>query len=1229
SGEVLSNKACATAWLNLNDPPRPITPANAAFIKPTQPQNIVFQWQTVNGLRPGTNLTEYRLELYELTDESTQPQAALHNGKAIQIASTDWQMSSSFIYDITQPALDMGKTYIYRIQGRDADGKDIFKNEGYSEIQYFHYGYPANRSITLRKPAPDHTYLKKEAKILSWTAPDKSIASQPFEYQVKVVEMEEDQAAEEAMALNPVWYSYTSAVQYKTNGLETPLGKALEPDKRYAWQVRAMSGDQEVAASPITSFYAPPFLQDFRVGNHTVTVVSLSKKDFSSLSGVCKIHLGDGDSITTPFENLEMFNTPLGWIVSKGVIEADMSGKEPIALSPEDPKNGSAYFHAQSLKLDRNTFELYGSVYWPLPHAALSPDKPVIKTQPGWAAYNKLKLMVAQNLADDQSFTLLDPYDLRLRFDPYSRIYVSNNEFKVLLYGQVDMPASIPNARSKEERISLEFRDKSQFYYFSHSPTGTAPISLVKRTGIELQPITYTLDLDEEQSPPLLADDKGWKGIYMDRSKVILQAALDEARYLALKSGMEEELVLGTQSPHKAWVGRQGMDFSYASTLSPTEDQLYVHSFSSKLLQWHVQIENNRLTESRWQGDFIIPFLSTRKRFAFSAELLRQGFAPPVIDDAADYRFTHSPEGGDQRAELRVLQARFEDNRIDMAFDIEWPALKLKLEKQLGFSIWSNYAIGFGGTPNAAISLSRQVEGSVDGFNLTAEGIGAGSSGGMYSLALATRVQMSDDVAGPEGPPLANIYSMMPNTYAEQASKAGASIPDMPGGSAKGSVSEQVQDQTAAPVKPEEINEASRQAEATTEKLKQQLTQSGQAEAKWTGPSEDELMAFLGSQHVEMDFSPSYIWNQANNRQKDFLISLLADETSVVTDRLKEKVDKIEGAINDKIKPLESKAGEHLASSINTLVDAVRNQFINLSSDPDIQAEINEGAERMKLTLKDELRGSLHISIQNNITGKVSRTFSVLITNRLSEVAFHAAVSSFSGNGSVEDAVLAELDRLGAAFLQDLHEEASLENTVNGLANDLVANVNTQRISSELKQILQNVGAAVLTKHAGAIVDKAGEWAEKLNIKIPMDFGNLAEKGGKLKKVLAMDPVPINLKTKFISFSGLIHYQPLDPTYGNVWRGEVELKVNVPKKFSVKGYYTNGKKDGSSYWFCQISPAASNLGAMQKGVAALDKPASLGGVQLVGVNGWLYRKMRSEGNRLVPDKITTRTPTSP
>lgn len=135
---VVSNPAMANAWLILNDPPLINLPFNGDKVRASDPQNILFSWTPRHTASPNAAFsTEYEFTLVELFPTGRNPNDAILTSNPIFKTVTS---ISSLNYGIVEPILIPGRQYAFRVRAFDVGGRDLFKNNGASEVFVFQFG---------------------------------------------------------------------------------------------------------------------------------------------------------------------------------------------------------------------------------------------------------------------------------------------------------------------------------------------------------------------------------------------------------------------------------------------------------------------------------------------------------------------------------------------------------------------------------------------------------------------------------------------------------------------------------------------------------------------------------------------------------------------------------------------------------------------------------------------------------------------------------------------------------------------------------------------------------------------------------------------------------------------------------------------------------------------------------------------------------------------------------
>jgi hypothetical protein len=137
TGIALSEASSTSAWFVLNDPPRLNLPYCGDKLRPQDPTYIMFNWL---GMQTGGGFsTEYTFQLFWIQPKGRNPNdlvLAMSNNPMYETTTN----SPSIIYGPSEPPLFPGEQYAWRVQAKEAFGRDLFKNNGWSQVCWFTYG---------------------------------------------------------------------------------------------------------------------------------------------------------------------------------------------------------------------------------------------------------------------------------------------------------------------------------------------------------------------------------------------------------------------------------------------------------------------------------------------------------------------------------------------------------------------------------------------------------------------------------------------------------------------------------------------------------------------------------------------------------------------------------------------------------------------------------------------------------------------------------------------------------------------------------------------------------------------------------------------------------------------------------------------------------------------------------------------------------------------------------
>ncbi|PWV51883.1 fibronectin type III domain-containing protein [Chitinophaga sp. S165] len=208
---VVSNMGNAVVSTFLSYPPIINLPMANTKVDAMEPQNLVFQWvpRHTASFNAAFNVA-YKFKLVELIPADRDPNDALRTTRPVYetlIAQT------MLVYGPGEPMLTPGKNYAVQVQAIEAEGKDMFINDGFSEAVKFTYGEKCGIPVDVIAAIAGKNDLK-----LSWKT---GVSQQAFTVRYR-----------EAGDNPSQWYEETSYLpQYTITG--------LKPGKKYEYQVNA------------------------------------------------------------------------------------------------------------------------------------------------------------------------------------------------------------------------------------------------------------------------------------------------------------------------------------------------------------------------------------------------------------------------------------------------------------------------------------------------------------------------------------------------------------------------------------------------------------------------------------------------------------------------------------------------------------------------------------------------------------------------------------------------------------------------------------------------------------------------------------------------------------------------------------------------------------------------------------------------------------------------------
>jgi hypothetical protein len=1252
TGVALSLKSCTSIWIQLNDEPITVTPVCGNVIKATPTQNIIFQWHQSNSVSPNSVGTEYKLIMYEVTDNTINPLYAIQNNKVLKVFESEFLNQNTFLYDMTDPILDPGKKYVYTVQAKDIEGKDLFKNEGISQPCWFWYGYPSDGMITLEQPLDKSSFKLSDPAFFKWSSPDKIIPKkQYFSYDLKIVKVDSTQTAEEAMQMNQTWYEETTNLTNRLSSHDLVINKKLEPQTIYAWQVKAFTDGQVIAKSPVHIYHGPGIIEGFLAGDHEVMVNSTDNLDLNHLSGTGLVKTSEnGKTQLVKFNDLRIIKTAGRYVLDYGTITADLSDTSLIELLPDLKENNSAWFHPRKMRLDKDVLEFFGYVSWQLPHITSEFKVVQVTSKNDWVNFDKLKLNGGIKLNSSNRFTLLDPYLFGLNLFTTSDFLINDNKYYLRYDGEIVLPDNVKGTNINEGNIRIAFKQAGQLFYITNSNVSLSNnIMPLPNSNLVVAPLSNIIDLSELVSPLKLSDKKEWKGVYFPKFRIDFNTDADKFGQLIFKKSIQENYELVKNDNYKNWVGGDGLYLSVTKNFT-TKEEASFNKFPASLNLFKLEIEKCSVQNGSITGSIIIPFISAKNKFAFLAPISNAGIQPGYLDSLDGTKFIFNEGSGDQETFITITRAVFADReRLDMTLNLEWPSLSVNVNSLTGFKAWGNYNIGFL-FPNGTMSLTNQANGLLGGYPVTFDGIGAGNSNGAYAFGITGKVVLAEDISGDQGPPAINIYSTMPNSMLPQI----AYIQDS--------------DTSASNIIPADITQDNYEDNLNT--IKNNFVKNLYQSNMTSSDDKADLSMNFSGKSPDVNYEATDLINHSEPAKKDstwghadftFSQQALIDEVIAAvtiamaqpfTDTITSKINKELKIFTDKVDKVRDSINIKIEREIHKLLDTLAGRTARKlkTADFDPTAQINLISDSLSIKLSNDIKINITKSIDNNIKIPVTSFINKEISGRTNGLIQNQVrlmlVNLLDGKVSFSKIVnnLADdIPSMVTGIGKDVGDAVNIKKMkgdINNLADDAIGNIKVNDINNILIRAIDAEASKIVSKYLSKISSKAinnlvnkitnndGGVSASAGVGIKMNFKDLGRnlKEGRVDKIVKLDAVSIALKTKFVSFAGLIKYSAGDAVYGNIWKGDIVLNINLPKKFALEGIYINGRKDDIPYWFCQISGADSKQkpgGALDKVAKPLTQPVLLGPVKLVGASGRLYHHMSEiPGQAIIPDANT-------
>jgi hypothetical protein len=1175
----ISSLGCTTINLAQNEPPKLIAPNEGEMIAPSASQNINFQW--VNPAPVDPSNVYYLFTLYELIKPDADPKLAIANNQALVIHQEEVS-TTMFNYNSSHPLLEVGKTYIYTVQAVTMDGKELFKNNGISEPSYFYFGYPGNGKIQLLDPENNSALELVQERIFSWSAPDNLLAGQSYYYDIKIAMTDSTRTYEEVLEDSVLVYSKATTVVNGKKNYFQKVNAYFESGKSFVWQVKAYTGEQEIAKSDIYTFGGPPCILDFIAADEYVQVTFTDGCDLSDLTGTGTVKLfPDMEPQPVYFNHVSIVRDGVQYYLKNGAVWGDLSEMESLKMAPKYERNGKVLFDPDSLKITRYDFNVKGRAVWDFPHAADQQEAPVISSKSSWLIYEDDKIFGDLPFEDSTGFDLLDPMNFRIDFTEGSKFTIfGNRTYSIDFYGNITLPTSVTTLDG--DTVVFPFVEHNQVFNIKSDPEiDYQSVLVANKTELTLKPTGFTLDLDNNASGGYFSGSPEWRGLLIDKGQYAFNGDYKFSKQFVCDGPNVIDYDFNNVASEYAYVQYDGL-YVFSDIDFGENNQLYFNTFPTKLNNFHIDVAHSYTNEGKVNGGISIPLLGD-DLFPFTCNLNHFGFQPGFLDeDLEGKQFVYNKGSKENELLITFNKGYFADNeRLENTITVEWPYLDITYSNLPMFRIWGNYDIGFG-SPGGSYTLANQLQTRIKGFEITIDGIGAGRQGNAYAIGTTANIVMAEDASGEDGPTKINFYSIYEsatidenliytgageyentdqssnNAYVAsetgvgQAVEGAATIGDMEAYMERlqqDMETAEAEAQALIPKKP--IGKAE-----PSDNLKEDLASyipTGDSSDILDSPvdaltyqdliklidfivpflKEDQQAKIIEFKELLVTFSPEEIeaflskFSDIRGLLNNMIKGQIGSQVAKYTKPLKDKVD----GLNSKIEAGIMNGTDSLVNVLEKGIDIPINGFVDLAintvnaspieNKTPLLETINKVSTSVRKSLKTELRRSVEASVNKNIVVEATGIVDTILYTGTIMYLTESLAENAANLITNPDFTFADLD---------IDFDGMVENNVHMLESKITFDYFSDRISNTIDDIIcgfdwDNVKDTILSDLIGGSVEAFIE--DKITDAVTDAFGETAGGiVGGLAQNVSMDFSNLGQKLKDGDLSGIIKFDP-------------------------------------------------------------------------------------------------------
>lgn len=1262
---ALSLPAQNNLFLSLADPPIVISPVCAGVIENTNSQGIVFQWQLANpNALPNFLQLHYRIDLYEVNNQWSNPLTAIINNQALKIWQSDELNAGQFFYGLAEPPMQRGKRYVFTIKALSADGRQRFKNMGVSAPCYFHFGYYEGDTIAIVKPEQNFQFTLSTPSEFKWRKPAHALPQQLVTYKLRLCEVLSGQTPTQALQNNTPFYlqeylPVVDAAVIKT--IPPAFWMNVQRMGHYVWQVTAHSGLQDVASSPVMEFTGPPAIENFIAGGFLMSITRLQSFDTTSkiASGRCKTLLNPSYGTSSEFEFKDIQLSALGnneWVLSSGGIASPVVAGTYTLQEQDSTGNGTADFIPDSVLVNVNGLRLSGLINWTIP--LLSAD-----AMPARICSDRTRLSLSNasfllnsaytaRLKTDTKVRLADPFGFGITIAKSSECWVNQNRYMLNLNGFVQLPAMVQTRSGNVCQIAFS-QANNLFYIVTEQQPNTQYIQLQSKTGIELVPQDYVIDFSDAKSPAEFPSPF-WKGLYCSKAALLFTNHPDAGKQLQFKVPGEISFTNTAMDANISHVTSEGL-FLRTGISIPSSDTLRFNSFLATNNRFGISCRASQLDTAALLGGILIPFIDTLQTFPFRLDVTPYGFSQGYLTNGlAGHQFTFNAIGGsEQKIYFQIKRALFQANQcLELDADIDWPHFDLQLKNVQGITVWGNGNLGIT-VPNGKSPVTYQCRGKAGENAITVDYFGCGRNGNAYAIGASAKIVFDDEFSGDNGPPVINAYSICKNpllsgsvtsvsTNSNTVTSAAAiytaalsgnlataysAMAIEPADTASGTLSLQQQNQIPRPVLNANTLIQLKEVIALMYWLKPYIKSKSITEKDWR--SLDRLAQALEHDLVKQAqlMNARDLLNYLLNKTIESLVADAGNSIQQLSDRSMQKLrqgiyDLTAAPINHKIDKSFTQVQAKLEQRIVALLDDEQQPQVKLALSTVFNGLSNGIKQSVSVSVEENLISPLTDFVQTAVTSKI-KTFIETelrqITTKVIETKSFSGINLRTLASSGGTLLVSVADTIKTVVLKI--NGNTFVRTADALVEDAITKIDWNTIATQITaQLLKQGLTAAASAQVGQLFGQAaGPYAQALLDNVKFDFDNLGSKlkNGEFDKVVKFDPTNIYMVTPAADIRGSLVFTKNDSLFGDCWKANVLVRLKAPKKdnpIECAATFLTGKTTGANgfnYWYAKL------------GVKGFSVPLTPAPVIWDGVEGFVYSRMNKTSSvTIVPSANT-------